>query len=108
MPNTRRSALIRQFPGCPSSARCCSMGCVEQDAKGQNQYRRLLIDLFVQITTEGHGRGRLRRGTKKCAPFLLAFASKSYLTTQGKGGSNGTVRRQPGRKSHKRQRRVAE
>src|SRR5882757_2055338 len=87
MPNTRRSALIRQFPGCPSSARCCSMGCVDQNAKGQNQYRRLLIDLFVQITTEGHGRGRLRRGTKKCAPFLLALHQSPVSGPKGREGA---------------------
>jgi len=80
------------LPSGPSSARRYSMGCLDQNGKGQNQYRRLLIHPFVQVTTEGHGGGRLRRGTQKGAPFLLAFASKSCLRTKGKGGSNGTVR----------------
>src|ERR1700693_1976842 len=43
----------------------------------------------------------------KKAPPLLAFASKCYLRTKAKGGRSGTVRGQPGRKNHKRQRRVA-
>src|SRR5260370_9664132 len=46
------------------------------------------------------------RHTKKTPPFLV-FASKCYLRTKGEGGRNGIVRGQPGRKNHKRQRRVA-
>jgi hypothetical protein len=40
----------------------------------------------------------------KKAPLLIAFASKCYLRTKQKGGPNGTIRGQPGRKNHKRQR----
>src|SRR6266850_720627 len=86
------------LPSGPSSARRYSMGCLDQNGKGQNQYRRLLIHPFVQVTTEGH-RPITARHTKKASP-LLAFASKSCLRTKGKGASDGTVRGQPGRKNH--------
>ena len=83
------------------------MGCVDQNAKEQNQYSRLLIHPFVQVTTEGMAAADHGAAHKKSPP-LLAFASNCYLRTKGKGGHNGTVGGQPGRKNHKRQRRVAE
>jgi hypothetical protein len=57
------------------------MGCVDQNAKGQNQHRRLLIHPFVQVTTEGHGGGRLRRGTQK-RRFLLACSCIKVLSPE--------------------------
>src|SRR5258708_741643 len=68
-----------------SSARCCSMGCVDQNAKGQNQYRRLLIHPFVQVTTEGHGGGRLRRGTQQRRPLFACFCIKVLSPDQREG-----------------------
>src|SRR5712675_2547197 len=83
----------------PSSARRHSMGCLDQNGKGQNQYRRLLIHPFVQVTVMAAA--DYGAAHKKGVPFLLAFASKSCLRTKGKGASDGTVRGQPGRKDHK-------
>jgi hypothetical protein len=63
------------------------MGCVDQNAKGQNQYRRLLIHLFVQVTTEGHGCGRLRRGTQKRRPLCLPLHQSAISGPKGREGA---------------------
>src|SRR5882757_5035301 len=80
------------LPSDPSSARCYSMGCLDQNGKGQNQYRRLLIHPFVQVTTEGHGGGRLRRGTPKKRPLFACFCIKVLSQDQREGREHGTVR----------------